>query len=69
VRHRKHNLAKVLHVVAAVVLVVIFNLCALYAYRRYTRKKVNEELQSSVNSAVSQYFRLSGVDNSIQTRN
>jgi len=52
----------VLHVVAAVVLVVLFNLGALFAYRRYTKKKANEELAIHVNSAVSQYFRLSGQD-------
>jgi cbb3-type cytochrome oxidase subunit 3 len=53
-----------IHVLGAIALVVVLNLCALYAYRRYTRKKVNEELQIHVNSAVSQYFKLSGQDTS-----
>lgn len=40
------------HIVAVIVLVLAFNLCALCLYRRYTRKKMNDELAAHVNSAV-----------------
>jgi hypothetical protein len=49
----RRNMAKVYHVIAAVLLVVAINLCALYLYRRYTKRQMNDELASKVNSAVS----------------
>ena len=58
--HRPHNVAQFMHVVGAIILVVFFNLCLLWAYRRYSKKRMNEHLQVQVNSAVSQYFKLSG---------
>ncbi len=58
----KADHARVLHIVVAVVMVVILNLLALFMYRKYHKKRVNEELQLQVNSAVSQYFRLSGTE-------
>ena len=60
--NRKFNAAKVLHIVVAVVMVVAINLLALLMYRKYQKRRVNEELQLQVNSAVSQYFRLSGTE-------
>ncbi len=49
-----------LHVVGAVILVLLVNAGLLYLYRAYSRKKMNKEMQIHVNSAVSQYFKLSG---------
>jgi hypothetical protein len=60
--HRKFNAARVFHIVVAVVMVVVINLLALFMYRKYQKRRVNEELQIQVNSAVSQYFRLSGTE-------
>lgn len=54
------NLVRLYHIIAAVFLVLILNLAALYVYRKYQKRQINEELQLQVNSAVSQYFRLSG---------
>lgn len=59
-RRASGHFAKTYHIVAAIVLVMLINFIALYAYRRYNKKKMNEELQMQVNSAVSQYFKLSG---------
>jgi heme A synthase len=58
--YHKRSLVKLFHIVAAVILVLLLNLAALCIYRKYQKRKVNEELQLQVNSAVSQYFRLSG---------
>lgn len=63
-RLKRKNLAKVYHIIGAVILVLSLNLFALCLYRRYARKKLNEELSTQVNSAVSQYFKLSGQDTS-----
>jgi hypothetical protein len=63
-RMKRKNLAKVYHIIGAVVLVLALNIFALCLYRRYARKKLNEELSTQVNSAVSQYFKLSGQDTS-----
>jgi len=49
----RRNLAKVYHVIAAILVVIAVNLCALYLYRRYTRRQMNDELANKVNSAVS----------------
>jgi hypothetical protein len=62
---KKSSSIKVYHVIVAVLLVVILNCGALCVYRKYQKKKMNEELQLQVNSAVSQYFKLSGQDVSI----
>ncbi len=56
----RRSLVKMYHIIAAVVLVVIVNGVALMFYRKYQKKKVNEEIHLQVNSAVSQYFKLSG---------
>ena len=61
-RLKRKNLAKVIHIVGAVLLVLSLNLMALCLYRRYAKKKMNQELSNQVNSAVSQYFKLSGQD-------
>jgi hypothetical protein len=50
------------HIILAIILVLAFNFIALYVYRKYQKRKLNEELQVQVNSAVSQYFRLSGTE-------
>jgi hypothetical protein len=50
------------HILLAIVVVMLINFSALYLYRRHHRQKMNTELQMQVNSAVSQYFRLSGQD-------
>ncbi len=50
------------HIVFAIVVVLGLNFLALFIYRKYQKKKLNEELQVQVNSAVSQYFRLSGTE-------
>jgi hypothetical protein len=50
---RRRHLAKVYHIVGAIVLVLGLNLLALCLYRRYAKKKMNEELSTQVNSAVS----------------
>lgn len=60
-RQRHHGI-KGLHVLIAIVVVMVINCGALYLYRRHQRQKVNEQLQLQVNSAVSQYFRLSASD-------
>lgn len=57
---RGSHFAKGYHIVGAIIIVMLFNFAALYAYRRYHKKKMNAELQMQVNSAVSQYFKLSG---------
>jgi hypothetical protein len=57
---KRHRWTKLFHIVGGIVLVIGFNLCALAIYKRYQRKKMNEELAAHVNSAVTQYFRLSG---------
>jgi len=49
----KRNFAKVYHIVGAITLVLFLNCFALYIYRKYQKKKMNEELQLQVNSAVS----------------
>ena len=49
----KRNFAKVYHIVGAITLVLLLNCSALYIYRKYQKKKMNEELQMQVNSAVS----------------
>lgn len=58
----RRHLAKVVHIIGAIVFVLALNILALYLYRRYTKKKMNQELSVQVNSAVSQYFKLSGQD-------
>ena len=45
-RYSRKNLAKGSQIIAAVILVLSLNLLALYCYRRYARKKMNEELTS-----------------------
>lgn len=60
--NRHFNVARVVHIVVAVIMVVVINLLALFMYRKYQKRRVNEELQLQVNSAVSQYFRLSGTE-------
>jgi heme A synthase len=62
--YRRRSVIKLFHIVAAVIVVLLLNVLALCIYRKYQKRKVNEELQVQVNSAVSQYFRLSGQDNS-----
>jgi hypothetical protein len=54
---------KAINVAVAIVAVVLINFCALYLYRRHHRQKMNQEMQFQVNSAVSQYFKLSSADN------
>jgi len=49
-------------VVFAVIVVVLINMFLIYMYRKHNQKKVNEQLQAQVNSAVSQYFRLADND-------
>ena len=58
--YRRRSVIKLFHIVAAVIVVLLLNVLALCIYRKYQKRKVNEELQVQVNSAVSQYFRLSG---------
>lgn len=60
--YHKRSLVKLYHIFAAVIIVILLNVGALLIYRKYQKRKVNEELQVQVNSAVSQYFRLSGQD-------
>jgi hypothetical protein len=50
------------HIFFAIVVVLALNFLALFIYRKYQKRKLNEELQVQVNSAVSQYFRLSGTE-------
>ncbi len=59
---RKKGLAGLRHLVSAICIILAINVCALYIYRRYSKRKMNEDMQVQVNSAVSQYFRLSGTD-------
>ena len=54
------KLINVPQVIGAIVVVIILNLFALCLYKRYQRKKVNEQISLQVNSAISQYFKLSG---------
>ena len=54
----KPSIAQKTHVIAAILIAIIINLVFLFCYRRYQRKKMNEELHVQVNSAVSQYFKL-----------
>ena len=61
-RLKRKNLAKVIHIIGAVLLVLSLNILALCIYRRYAKKKMNQDLSNQVNSAVSQYFKLSGQD-------
>ena len=61
---KKHKHIRKWHIVLAVIVVLVLNLGALYLYRRHTKKKMDSELRVQVNTAVSQYFRLSGNDNS-----
>jgi len=60
---RTSHRVKTIHIVIAIGVVMVINLGALYLYRRYNKKKMNQELQMQVNSAVSQYFKLSAHDN------
>jgi hypothetical protein len=62
---KSRNLVRVYHIVGAILLVISLNVAALCLYRKYQKKKVNEELSLQVNSAVSNYFKLSGHDTSI----
>lgn len=57
---RPHNGIKGYHILLAIVVVMVLNFGALYIYRRYHKAKMNEQLQFQVNTAVSQYFSLSG---------
>jgi hypothetical protein len=49
----KRHFAKVYHIIGAIILVIILNVMALAIYRKYQKKKMNQELQMQVNSAVS----------------
>jgi cbb3-type cytochrome oxidase subunit 3 len=40
----RRHLAKAIHIIAAIVFVVLLNLCALCLYRRHAKKKMNEDL-------------------------
>lgn len=51
--------AKAATVAVAIVAVMLINFLALYLYRRHHRQKMNQEMHHQVNSAVSQYFKLS----------
>ncbi len=51
VKKQKH--ARKWHIVIAVVVVIALNLGALYLYRRHTKQKMDSELRTQVNSAVS----------------
>lgn len=50
--HRK-GLVRLYHIIAAIILVLLLNFAALFVYRKYQKRKMNEELQMQVNSAVS----------------
>jgi len=43
--YHKRSLVKLFHIIAAVILVLLLNLAALCIYRKYQKRKVNEELQ------------------------
>lgn len=59
-QYHRFSLVKVYHIIAAIILVLLINGIALMVYRKHQKKKMNEELHLQVNSAVSQYFKLSG---------
>ena len=48
----RRRMIKLFHIVGAIVVVLGFNLCALALYKRYQRRKMNEELAAHVNNAV-----------------
>lgn len=54
-------------VVACVSLIILLNIVCIQAYRYFTKQTVNREINMQVNSAVSQYFALSGQDNANQS--
>jgi len=60
--YRRRPLVRLHHIVFAIIVVLAINVFALYIYRKFQKRKLNEELQVQVNSAVSQYFRLSGTE-------
>ncbi len=60
--YHRRPLVRLYHIVFAIIVVLAINVFALYIYRKFQKRKLNEELQVQVNSAVSQYFRLSGTD-------
>lgn len=62
IMYTRRSVVRMYHIIAAIVLVLLLNFGALYIYRKMQKKKMNEELQLQVNSAVSQYFKLSGTD-------
>ena len=60
--YRGKPFVRLFHIFFAIVVVLALNFLALFIYRKYQKRKLNEELQVQVNSAVSQYFRLSGTE-------
>lgn len=43
--YHKRSLVKLYHIFAAVIIVILLNVGALCIYRKYQKRKVNEELQ------------------------
>jgi len=39
------HMAGVRHIIAAICVILAINICALYIYRRYSKKKMNEQMQ------------------------
>lgn len=51
--YHSRSLIRAYHIIAAIVLVLMINMIALALYRKHQKKKLNEELQLQVNTAVS----------------
>ncbi|CDW89350.1 UNKNOWN [Stylonychia lemnae] len=57
--HQRSHHINFIHVGVAIFIVVSINLGALCAYRYFNKKKLKTQLNQHVNSAVSQYFKIS----------
>ena len=63
IKGKNKTMAKVAHIVGAILLILVINIVAILVYRHFMKKKVKKALQMQVNTAVSQYFKLSSQDN------